>query len=219
MTITVNQEIVSRYKAEKLSIEYLGCVLIILLAVYEQDIKLLDAMDEGNKDRSMLTLYQYLCRKKLLEEADEVSPYLYQLTEKGVDLVNFLESQAVNIKEEEKSTEKNTEEVKDWISTYISLFPEEIIYGRYLRSSPRECIDRMQWFMKKYKYSKQTILKATADYIDSQSSSPDGHKFTTGSNYFIFKGKDSVDRASGLAAWCERATSTSNNIYFQRDVI
>lgn len=177
-----------------------------------------------------MVLYQTMHRKGLIEPEDD-EDVLYKLTERGVELVKFINSLDVRRSVSghtaivERSTEEDTRireasstskenivstrseiptEVSDWIQSWIDLFPSTKIEGRYLRTNKNECADRMRWFLKEYKFDKETIFKATKAYLQSQEASADGHRFTRNSSYFIFKGRTKFDRTSDLATWCQR---------------
>src|SRR5690348_9660840 len=89
LQIQINEKIIKRYKDYGLSVDYLGSVLIILFALYEGEIDILNAMDDGNKERRIVMLYQYLTRRGFLEPSDDT---LYVLTERGIEFIKFCES-------------------------------------------------------------------------------------------------------------------------------
>lgn len=90
MSIIVNTEIIKRYRNYGLSLDYLGSVIFLLLALYEEDYDLLDAFDDGNKERRVLLIYQTLYRKGFLECNDDET--IYNLTEKGIDFIKYIKS-------------------------------------------------------------------------------------------------------------------------------
>jgi hypothetical protein len=214
LNIQFNARIIDRAREEGISVEVMGSALLILFALYEKRIDLLDRFDDSNKERRALLLYQTLNRKGLLEKTPEDEDEHYRLTEKGTILVQYIRAQ---YQEETQSTETDlsntlleaatTEDVKSWIKQYIKIFPEGKYSGRYLRTNEMECADRMRWFIKAFPYTRDMILSATRSYISAQSESKDGHTYTQNSSYFIFKGRNKHERTSGLATWCERAIS------------
>lgn len=90
MQTTINKEIIKRYRDYGLSLDYLGSVIFLLLALYEEDYDILDTFDDGNKERTVLTLYQTLYRRGFLEANDEET--IYNLTDKGIDFVEYINS-------------------------------------------------------------------------------------------------------------------------------
>lgn len=223
--IQLNNEIVDRYKKEGLSIDYMGSVLIILHALYEGNYEILDSIDDNNKEKRMLILYQYLHRKDFLSPTDLEDDVHYVLTEKAIDFIKFCESFAEETRTAKNTVKKEgvveeTADINSWILDWINIFPEGKIEGRYLRTNKLECADRMRWFMKEYSYDRDTIIRATKAYIDSQASGPNGHTYTRNASYFIFKGRSKAERTSDLASWCDRVLDDNNPIResFQRDV-
>lgn len=90
------------------------------------------------------------------------------------------------------------ESVEDWIDGWYNLFPKGVKSGGYLvRSSRIDCINKMVKFVKKYpQYSKDIILKATADYIDYYRLN--NWKYMSLAHYFISK-----NDVSALASACD----------------
>lgn len=220
MTFTVNEKIVSRYKAEGLSTDYLGTIIIILCSLYEENVELLDVMDDENKTKRMLFLYQHLERRGFIESASEESRINYSLTDKGTAFVKFIQLQdnsistievePVQIKRspiQAPQAKKEDEPISAWINSWLEIFPFGKVNGRFLRSDAEICIERMQWFIEKFKYDKETILTATRAYIKDQENSESRHTFTRNANYFIYKGRDNAERISDLATWCHRVVT------------
>lgn len=205
--IQFNERVIERVKSQGISTENMGSALFVLFALYEQRIDLLDLFDDTNKEKRALILYQTLERKGLIEKTDETEQEHYRLSEKGIDLINFVKAQFTQdtgVTTQTLMPALSTENVSAWIKKYIDLFPAEKVGGRYLRTNITECTDRMRWFIKTYPYTMDIILKATEDYLSSQALSKDGHMYTVNSSYFIFKGRNRHERTSGLATWCER---------------
>lgn len=243
VSIQINEQIIERYTSQGLSLEFLGSVLFILIALYEEKFELLDSFDDRNKQRRVMLLYQMLHRKEFLEQGEDDS--IYTLTERGVEFVNFIKSfdetdsksnrgssegfdssQRGNSGSEQESSgaggtkAEDSREVAEWIEEWIKLFPPQKIDGRYLRTNKHDCADRMRWFIKQYGYGKDIIFRATKLYLDSQEASSDGHKFSRNSSYFIFKGRTKAERSSDLATWCTRVENgEEEREVMQRDVI
>lgn len=223
MLLTINETIVSRFKAENLSIEYIGTIMFVLCLMYEQNYRMLDSMDDDNRSQRMVILYQYLNRMKFIQPAPAGSDFNYELTPKGVEFAKFIEAQDENTSLKVEPilaiAKKANLDVKSWIKEYIEIFPAGKFHGRYLRSD--DCVDRMEWFMSEYEYDKDTILAATKAYISNQEEESDGHKYTQNCTYFILKGRHKSDRKSTLATWCRIVLDGEvvDNEYIQRDVV
>jgi hypothetical protein len=232
--IQINQNILDRYKTYGLSLEYLGSVLLILLGLYEEEYELLDSYDDGNKERQVMLLYQYLDRKGLIERSEDDTIYI--LTETGVDFIKFVKSEYENASaifeteltnpvteglRENAVSKPVTQDVSQWIESWINLFPSGKFQGRYLRTNKTECADRMRWFLKNYGFDKDTIFRATKVYLETQEQSQTGHTYTRNTSYFIFKGRSKHDRTSDLATWCQKVKddNLSHKEYVERDAV
>lgn len=166
-----------------------------------------------------------MCRKKFLVQTEDTESTIYELTEKGIDLIKFVESHlgksVKNIRIEPMPLKAEVEEqtVESWIEEYINVFPKGKHNGRYLRTD--DCLDRMKWFVSANKYSKDIILAATKAYIKDESEKPDDYKYTHNASYFILKGRLKSERTSTLATWCRIVTDGEilDNEYVERDVV
>jgi len=98
----------------------------------------------------------------------------------------------------QNSTTK-AKEVRIWFNEWFDLFQEgqKSGSGMYIRSDKIDALEKMVRFITKYKYSKETIIEATKEYLRKQRL--DGFKFCSTANYLIFK----QGRGSLLAAECE----------------
>jgi len=215
--IEIGQNVLDYLKKDNIPMHVAGSVLMILMALYHDNYAFLDQLDDKNREKQVMLLYQMLYRKGYIEETngEELEEALYKLTRKGEDFIRYAESTSIiveNIKEDD---------LEEWIDEYINIFPEPIRGQRNLRGDRDSCISRMRWFMKKYKqYDKDHILAATEEYINSQAVSQDGHKFTTTSDYFIKKGVG-VDMTSRLAQACLEydPQNTTQKQDYLRDII
>ena len=119
-----------------------------------------------------------------------------KLTEKGMKLVEDIES---TFTAEKKKVNKRlmTENFKEMIQHFIDIGPAgKLGHGRPWRSSPRNLEKVFTWFFKNYKYSWETIIKATQIYL--QENEKGNHKYTQQSHYFVRKNDHSK-----LADYCE----------------
>lgn len=223
MKFYINKQIIDRFKKENINSDYIGTIIIILTSLYEKNTQLLDDLDDGNKSKRVLLLYRYLSRKGLLETpVDEDDECHYQLTEKGVTFTNFLLSFDGNENEVYKEMLSEVIDIEDsvseWINEWLELFPQEKHFNRSLRTNARDCADRMKWFRTQYFYTKDEIFRATKNYLECQRISPDGHKYTRNSTYFISKGRGSADRISDLATECEKVKNTKEKPTLVKDM-
>lgn len=217
--LDISKEIVDSLKTDNIPLNLAGSVLMILMALYHDNYAFLNYLDDRNKEKQIMLLYQMLYRKGYIDETseEEMEEALYKLTEKGENLIRSAES-TFSVVELNEGDNLNENDVESWIQDFINLFPEPIRGQRNLRGDIDSCTKRMKWFIKKYKYTKEHILGATEEYINSQASSEDGHKYTVTSDYFIKKGTG-LDATSRLAQACESYDPLAiRNDYF-RDTV
>lgn len=119
-----------------------------------------------------------------------------RLTQKSIDLIEDIESSFTGeIKKTPTKDARN--EFKDMINKFIEIGPKgKLGSGRPWRSSPANLEKVFKWFFKNYKYKWNTILQATAIYL--QEMERGNHKYTQQSHYFVRK-----NDYSKLADYCE----------------
>ena len=112
---------------------------------------------------------------------------------------------------------KTEKEVESWIDSWVALFPADVTTGgRPVQSSPDECFDKMVKFMKRTKYNKDMVFKATESYLEERG--VHGFAYTKAAQYFI----DKRGEGSLLEDWCrkiinedvEDTTEDDNNSVF-----
>lgn len=207
--LQIGEDIIDYLKNDNVPMHTAGSVIAILMALYHDNYKFLNYFDDSNREKQIMLLYQMLLRKGYIEETqeEELEEALYKLTKKGENFIKYAEMTAMTIDIKEDPLET-------WIDEYINIFPEPVRGQRNLRGDRNSCLIRMRWFLSKYKYSKDHILAATEEYINSQAASQDGHKYTVTSDYFIKKGSG-TDLTSRLAQACE--SYDPNNITIKQD--
>lgn len=106
------------------------------------------------------------------------------------------------------------------IIKYNGLFPKgKLPSGKLARVNPKNLETALKWFFENFDYDWNTILRATACYVDDYEKR--GYLYMQTSQYFIRK--QQVDRTwqSDLANWCELIISgedTSDN-HFKENVV
>lgn len=108
------------------------------------------------------------------------------------------------------------ENIEDFIDKYRSIFPTGSNGSGYpYRGDKQSCIKKMRTFIKRYpEFSKDTILRATRDYVNSQFFK--GYVYMQTAAYFIEK-----DGVSNLAGLCESIGNNSTkkpNNNFEEDL-
>lgn len=204
LQVQLNANIIKRLKSHDLYVDHMGTCLIIMLALQEGRYDLLEEFDDSNKNKRAIILYRQLERRGFLEPTKE---YLYKLTPKAQQLLNFIRQEYEQENKEFKLEALDTVEeipqhssvelVSDWIGQYIAMFPDN------LQDHPRIVTRRMEEFINQYGYSKEVILGATKLYLNEQENSPTGHQYTRKSIYFIYKGVGNA-QICDLATWCKK---------------
>ena len=92
------------------------------------------------------------------------------------------------------------DDYKSNVEKYRDLFPAGVVEGKRLKSTSSELTARFIWFFKSFpQFSWNTVLGATADYIESKAQEM---KFCRNASYFIKKSENG-GTISDLASWCE----------------
>jgi hypothetical protein len=119
-----------------------------------------------------------------------------KLTSKATELIIKLESY-FSAQSKKKNVAKMGNNFKENIMKYREMFPNiKLPNGKAARSSPGNLENAFNWFFDKYKYSWDTIFKATTAYINEYQNN--NYKFMRTSHYFIKK-----NNVSDLADWCD----------------
>jgi len=90
----------------------------------------------------------------------------------------------------------------DFIGQYLELFPKgKLPSGKSARVNRRDIEKAFKWFFQNYDYSWDTILRATAYYVDSFEKQK--FMYMRNSQYFIGKTNPDKTKDSDLASYCE----------------
>lgn len=204
MNINFNQEVIRKIRKEGITTNNTGSALYILFCMYEGRNDLLDEFDDSNKERHTMILYRQLLRRGMIRETEEDTDTMYHLTDKGQDIVEAVKQASDTIIDSETiAVVKEANNVNEWIKEYIHIFPVGMHHGRSLRTNSQDCIDRMKWFINKYGYTKDVILKATKMYVEGHNNN---YEYMRNASYFIWKSDKEKGKISDLATACEQIT-------------
>lgn len=90
---------------------------------------------------------------------------------------------------------------QDYLDEYYEMWPKiKLPSGKYARVDKKNLENSFKWFFKTYKYSWETILKATALYLDHFEAK--GWMYMRTSQYFIRKAENDKSVTSELANYC-----------------
>lgn len=156
-------------------------------------------------------VFQSLVRKLLVvqKESNSFSVEDYEITEAGrliladtgsaTNVIELVTGLPLNIPTADRT------EFDTFVDQYLELFPKGVKNGgnKPLRSNATDVKAKMIKFMNKYKHTKETILKATGNYLDRMRGV---YTYCPTSEYFIMK-----DGSSALATECDGVKNGSNN--------
>ena len=119
-----------------------------------------------------------------------------QLTPKSIILIDKLES-FFKVQKRKTSNQLMGKDYKQKLEQYREMFPNmKLPSGKAARSAVGNLEKNFRWFFDNHNYDWDTIMKATAHYLDSQEKRQ--WKFCRTSQYFIRK-----NDLSDLADYCE----------------
>ena len=143
-----------------------------------------------------------------------------KLTDKALVFVQEIESYFKNKK---KATSKNLlgENFMDKIEEYLEIFPKfKLPSGKYARSDKKNLENAFRWFFENHTYDWETVMKATAKYVDEYEAN--GYKYMRTSQYFIRKQESDKSWSSELANYCDmcmNGTDSGNDFVFREKVV
>lgn len=119
-----------------------------------------------------------------------------EITQKGIDVIDKKVVRAV----------KTNDDFDAFVNEYYNLWPEKIHSGNYLvKSGLKTCKEKMLRFVKEYKYDRDTIIKATKEYINI--CRKNNYCYMKTAYYFIKKDSESI-----LQTYCEQVLSSPETI-------
>ena len=134
-----------------------------------------------------------------------------KITEKGLQVIEAMEN-IVSINAKDIPKKPGDLAPDDKIDKYLELFPKgKLPSGKMARADKKNIKSNFTWFFKNYKYDWDTVLKATALYVDEYEAK--NYMYMKTSQYFISKMNPDKSRDSELANYCY---SIVNNDYEDR---
>lgn len=189
--LKINKEILFLLKKSGFYPDTLLTQYFILMSLKNKRELFLNILDDEKTSKRFIIQYFELVRLGLIDELLVGNQTSFVLTDKGESLVDLLEK---------LSTPKvlQKENVEDWFSEWFDLFPKGIkTGGKLVRSDEKGCLKKMQKFIKDYPFDKNTILKATKEYLNEFEIK--NWEFVKSATYFIHK----MGEGSELAGRCE----------------
>jgi hypothetical protein len=106
-----------------------------------------------------------------------------------------------HVKKEETTKVIAGDDFKENIVKYLDLFPKrKLPSGKLARSDKKNIESNFRWFFKTFEYSWDTVLKATAHYVDEYEKK--NYLYMQTSQYFISKTQPDKSKMSELANYC-----------------
>ena len=94
-----------------------------------------------------------------------------------------------------------TENYAENIKNYLDLFPrKKLPSGKLARSDKKNIENNFKWFFKNFDYDWETVLEATAHYVDEYEKK--NYLYMQTSQYFICKTQADKSKLSQLADYC-----------------
>lgn len=144
-----------------------------------------------------------------LEEDNNLSP-------KSKNLLTEIESLLeVQSSKKKITTQTIGLEFSESVQKYLELFPKmKLPSGKMARSDKRNIETNFKWFFEHYSYPWETILKATAMYVDEYERKSPAYMYMRTSQYFIKKMEQDKTIHSELADYCSNIESGTNTTTF-----
>ncbi len=181
--------------------------LIIVYCIENEDKELLESYVSGRNNEQSLALFQRFERKMIIERIGEEGIFNvdnYISTEKGASLLLECMCHIDNI---DVIISESVSNIENPIDEFLEIYPKgRNKSGETLRSNVIDTKNKMKGFLKKYKYSKETILQATKNYIRQQALSR--YEFCNAAHYFISK----QGFGSKLANECDNVLNGNESI-------
>jgi hypothetical protein len=154
-------------------------------------------------------LYVLYCIKQTSEpdnvniHIDTRALYVAGLIDKNLNITSkgelFLQDCESLVKS--KKIKKEVDVTDDFVHKYLELWPsKKLPSGNYARADKSNIIKNLKWFFTNYSYSMETVLHATALYVDTYALK--NYKFMRTSQYFIRKSDSDKTISSDLANYC-----------------
>ena len=110
---------------------------------------------------------------------------------------------------------------KENIVKYLTLFPKrKLPSGKLARSDKKNIESNFKWFFKTFEYNWETVLTATAHYVDEYEKK--NYLYMQTSQYFISKTQPDKSKMSELANYCSmivEGTDMNDDNHFKERVV
>lgn len=194
--IKIDEALLSHLATEDVKFEEF---LVIVCLNMDANVPLRAYLRNKNPDQ-MLAYLQSLERKLLLKRLVDIEEFSwdnYQLTDYADQLFEACSQHIIPDSSLIRGVAP-VEKVSKLVEDYRAIFPEGVrnAGGEYLKGNDKDITSKMNTFVNKYKYPVETILGATANYVNQQAR--EQYKWCSAAHFFISK-----NGVSKLATECE----------------
>lgn len=131
----------------------------------------------------------------------------YKITPKGEELISSVESY-FKVQSKKTATAVLGSNYSENLVKYTNIFPKVKLPSGKIARTPLRIIEiNFKWFFEKHNYSWDTVLKATARYVDEYELKSPAYMYMRTSGYFICKMSADKIRESTLAEYCDMVDS------------
>ena len=174
----------------------------------------------GSLNINLHTELRVLIKDKWIRDLTDATGNKYELSPEGQSLLEEIDSQFKTTRKKVNSSLMG-EDYQEKVDAYLELFPKmRLPSGKPARSDRKNVQTALEWFMKNYNYTWDTILKATAMYVDDYEKK--NYLYMQTSQYFIRKQQSDKSWGSELANMCAVVDSGdihNSQHYFSENVV
>jgi hypothetical protein len=144
----------------------------------------------------------------------------YELSDTANEILEEIE-EFFSIQKEKVLITVAGNDFKENIVKYLELFPKrKLPSGKLARSDKKNIESNFKWFFKTFEYTWETVLIATAHYVDEYEKK--NYLYMQTSQYFISKTQPDKSKMSELANYCSmiiEGTDMNDDNYFKENVV
>lgn len=144
----------------------------------------------------------------------------YELSDAANEILEEIE-EFFSIQKEKVLITVAGNDFKENIIKYLELFPKrKLPSGKLARSDKKNIESNFKWFFKTFEYTWETVLTATAHYVDEYEKK--NYLYMQTSQYFISKTQPDKSKMSELANYCSmiiEGTDMNDDNHFKERVV
>ena len=161
-----------------------------------------------------------LIKDSWVKDLTDATGNKYELSTEAQNFLNEIDGYFKTTKKKVNASVMGEDYQKN-VDAFLLLFPKvRLPSGKAARSDKKNVQTALEWFMKNYEYNWETILKATAMYVDEYERK--NYMYMQTSQYFIRKQQSDKTWGSELANMCaivESGDTLPDENYFSENVV